>query len=54
MRQTIPLAKAKAELSALVDEVDRTYDRIVITHNGTDTADLLSVDLCCLPTQQLG
>ncbi len=44
MRRTIPLAKAKAELSALVDEVDRTYDRIVITRNGTDTAVLLSVD----------
>ncbi len=44
MRRTIPLAKAKAELSLLVDEVDRTYDRIVITRNGTDTAVLLSVD----------
>ena len=44
MRRTIPLAKAKAELSALVDEVDRTYDRIVITRNGTDTAVLLSAD----------
>jgi prevent-host-death family protein len=44
MRRTIPLAKAKAELSALVDEVDRTFDRIVITRNGTDTAVLLSVD----------
>jgi len=44
MRRTIPLTKAKAELSSLVDEVDRTYDRIVITRNGTDTAVLLSAD----------
>ncbi|MDH5564102.1 MAG: type II toxin-antitoxin system Phd/YefM family antitoxin [Nitrospirota bacterium] len=44
MRRTIPLAKAKAELSALVDEVDRTYERIVITRNGTDTAVLLSAE----------
>jgi len=44
MRRTIPLAKAKAELSALVDEVDQTYDRIVITRNGRDTAVLLSAE----------
>ncbi len=44
MRRTIPLAKAKAELSALVDEVDRTYERIIITRNGTDTAVLLSAE----------
>ncbi|MEO8326037.1 MAG: type II toxin-antitoxin system Phd/YefM family antitoxin [Nitrospirota bacterium] len=44
MRRTIPLAEAKHKLSAIVQEVNETYERIVITKNGTDAAVLLSVD----------
>ncbi len=44
MRRTIPLTTAKANLSSLVDDVDRTYDRIVITRNGRETAVLLSAE----------
>ncbi|NKB81371.1 MAG: type II toxin-antitoxin system prevent-host-death family antitoxin [Nitrospirales bacterium] len=44
MRRTIPLAEAKHKLSAIVQEVNETYERIVITKNGTDAAVLLSAD----------
>jgi prevent-host-death family protein len=35
---TIPLAEAKAHLSALLDEIRDTHERIVITRNGRPEA----------------
>jgi prevent-host-death family protein len=40
---TIPLADAKARLSALLDEVRDTHERVVITRNGRPEAVLISV-----------
>lgn len=42
--QTLPLAEVRARLSALVDEVERTAERITITRNGVPVAVVLSVD----------
>ena len=39
---TIPLSEAKARLSELVDSVDRTHERIMITKNGRETAVIVS------------
>ncbi len=41
---TVPLATAKAKLSALMDEVHTTRDRVTITRNGVPTGVLMSVD----------
>lgn len=38
------LANAKAELSAFVDSVSKTHERIVITRNGDPAAVLISPD----------
>lgn len=40
---TVPLSEAKNRLSELVESVDRTHERILITRNGRDTALLISV-----------
>lgn len=40
---TVPLSEAKNRLSELVDVVDRTHDRILITRNGREAALLVSV-----------
>jgi prevent-host-death family protein len=40
---TIPLAEVKARLSAVVDEVRDTHERVVITRNGRPEAVLLAV-----------
>src|SRR5690349_10743108 len=40
---TIPLADAKARLSAVLDEVRDTHDRVVITRNGRPEAVVMSV-----------
>lgn len=40
--QTVPLATVKAQLSALVDAVEDTHERVVITRNGRPAAVLLS------------
>ena len=40
----MPLAEVKAKLSAVVDEVHDTHERVVITRNGRPEAVLLSVD----------
>ena len=40
----IPLADAKAKLSAVLDEVRDTHERVVITRNGRPEAVLLSVE----------
>lgn len=43
MTMTIPLADAKARLSAVLDDVRDTHDRVVITRNGRPEAVLLAV-----------
>ena len=40
---TIPLADAKARLSAVLDEVRDTHERVVITRNGRPEAVIISV-----------
>ena len=40
---TIPSADAKARLSAVLDEVRDTHDRVVITRNGRPEAVIISV-----------
>jgi antitoxin YefM len=40
---TIPFPDAKARLSALMDEVRDTHERVVITRNGRPEAVLISV-----------
>jgi antitoxin YefM len=46
---TIPLADAKARLSAVLDEVRDTHERVVITRNGRPEAVILAVsDLAAL------
>lgn len=40
---TIPLADAKARLSAVLDEVRDTHERVVITRNGRPEAVLIAV-----------
>ena len=41
---THSLAHVKARLSAYVDEVEATHERVVITRNGTPAAVLISPD----------
>jgi len=40
---TIPLADAKARLSAVLDEVRNTHERVVITRNGRPEAVIMAV-----------
>ncbi|MGI8816450.1 MAG: type II toxin-antitoxin system prevent-host-death family antitoxin [Pseudonocardia sp.] len=42
--QTLPLAEVRTRLSALVDEVDRTAERVTITRKGVPVAVVVSVD----------
>jgi len=41
---TIPLSEAKARLSEVADEVDRTHDRVHITRNGREYVVLISAE----------
>jgi antitoxin YefM len=41
---TIPLSEAKARLSEVADEVDRTHDRVHITRNGREYVVLVSAE----------
>jgi prevent-host-death family protein len=43
MTMIIPLADAKARLSAVLDDVRDTHDRVVITRNGRPEAVIISV-----------
>ncbi len=43
MTMMIPLADAKARLSAVLDEVRDTHDRVVITRNGRPEAVIISI-----------
>jgi antitoxin YefM len=40
--ETLPLATVKAQLSNLVDQVEDTHDRVLITRNGKPAAILIS------------
>jgi antitoxin YefM len=40
---TIPLADAKARLSAVLDEVRDTHERVVVTRNGRPEAVIIAV-----------
>ena len=44
MNKTIPLAEAKKNLSALIRDVEKKYDRFTITKNGVSEAVLMSCD----------
>jgi antitoxin YefM len=41
---TLPLAEVRAQLSKLVDEAERTHERVEVTKNGRRAAVLLSAD----------
>jgi antitoxin YefM len=41
---TLPLSEAKARLSEVADEVDRTHDRVHITPNGREYVVLISAE----------
>ncbi|MGH8906090.1 MAG: type II toxin-antitoxin system Phd/YefM family antitoxin [Egibacteraceae bacterium] len=40
---TFPLAEVKARLSAVLDEIRRTHERVVITRNGRPEAVILAL-----------
>ncbi|MGH3833526.1 MAG: type II toxin-antitoxin system Phd/YefM family antitoxin [Pseudonocardiaceae bacterium] len=42
--QVLPLAQVRARLSELVDTIDRTAERVLITRNGVPAAVVISVD----------
>lgn len=42
--ETLPLAAVKSRLSALVDQVEDTHQRVLITRNGRPAAVLISPD----------
>ena len=44
MARTIPFSRARAELSELLDEVERTHEHVEITRNGHPAGVLMSAD----------
>lgn len=44
MSETLPLAKVKSRFSEMVDRVEHTHDRIVVTRNGHPAAVMISPD----------
>jgi len=44
MSETLPLANVKSRFSEMVDRVEFTHDRIVVTRNGRPAAVLISPD----------
>jgi prevent-host-death family protein len=44
MSETLPLAQVKARFSEMVDRVEHTHDRIVVTRNGRPAAVMISPD----------
>jgi antitoxin YefM len=44
MSETLPLASVKSKFSEMVDRVEQTHDRIVVTRNGRPAAVLISPD----------
>jgi antitoxin YefM len=44
MSETLPLAQVKSKFSEMVDRVEHTHDRIVVTRNGRPAAVIISPD----------
>ncbi len=44
MSETLPLANVKSRFSEMVDRVEHTHDRIVVTRNGRPAAVMISPD----------
>jgi prevent-host-death family protein len=44
MAETLPLAQVKSRFSEMVDRVEHTQDRIVVTRNGRPAAVLISLE----------
>jgi prevent-host-death family protein len=44
MPETLPLAQVKSRFSEMVDRVEHTQDRIVVTRNGRPAAVMISPD----------
>ncbi len=44
MSETLPLANVKSKFSEMVDRVEHTHDRIIVTRNGRPAAVLISPD----------
>jgi prevent-host-death family protein len=44
MSETLPLAHVKSKFSEMVDRVEHTHDRIVVTRNGRPAAVMISPD----------
>ena len=44
MSETLPLAQVKSKVSEMVDRVEHTHDRIVVTRNGRPAAVMISPD----------
>jgi antitoxin YefM len=44
MSETLPLAHVKARFSEMVDRVEHTHDRIIVTRNGHPAAVMISPD----------
>lgn len=42
MSETLPLATVKSKFSEMVDRVEHTHDRIIVTRNGCPAAVLIS------------
>ncbi len=42
MSETLPLANVKAKFSQMIDRVEHTHDRIIVTRNGRPAAVLIS------------
>ncbi len=42
MSETLPLAQVKSKFSEMVDRVEHTHDRIVVTRNGRPAAVMIS------------
>ena len=42
MSETLPLAEVKSKFSEMVDRVEHTHDRIVVTRNGRPAAVMIS------------
>jgi prevent-host-death family protein len=41
---TLPLTEARNRLSELLDDVERTHERVIITRHGKESAVLISTD----------
>jgi prevent-host-death family protein len=44
MSKVLPLSEVKAKLSEVVDEIDTTHERVMITRNGRPVVVLVSAD----------